>query len=209
MGLLAAVLALGGCGLDTPMTTVLPKSDLGRVIHGLGHRALGRSLLGDWAGVIREGFVGGMIGAALVALWFLLHDTFKGQPLRTPALLGAAVFQGITDPGAIEISLRVILGYTFLHGLAFAIFGIVAAFLVAAAERLPVLLLGLFMLFAAFEVFFFGLVMILGQSLLGALVWWAIFVANLLAAVGMLAYFFAGHRALGRRLMESWPPREE
>ncbi len=175
----------------------------------LGHRALGRSLLGDWAGVIREGFVAGMIGAAVVAIWFLGYDTFRSQPLRTPALLGAAVFQGLTDPGALQINVGVILGYTVLHGLAFAVFGIVAAFLLAAAERQPVLLLGLFMLFAAFEVFFFGLVMILGQSLLGALVWWAIFVANLIAAAGMLVYFFLGHRALGRRLLETWPPREE
>jgi len=175
----------------------------------LGHRALGRSLLGDWAPVIREGFLAGMIGAAVVAVWFLVYDAFTGPPLRTPALLGAAVFQGLTDPSALEINVGVVLGYTVLHGLAFTIFGIIAAFLLVAAERQPVLLLGLFMLFAAFEVFFFGLVMILGQSLLGAVVWWAIFVANLLAAAGMLIYFFLGHRALGRRLVETWPPGEE
>jgi len=175
----------------------------------LGHRALGRSLLGDWAGVVREGFLAGMIGAAIVAIWFLAYDGFKGQSLRTPALLGAAVFQGLTDPGALKIDPGMILGYTILHGLAFAVFGILAAFLLAAAERQPVLLLGLFMLFAAFEVFFFGFVMILWESLLGALVWWAIFVANLLAAAGMLIYFFLGHRALGRKLLETWPPREE
>ncbi|MFQ5945853.1 MAG: hypothetical protein ACE5NC_06320 [Anaerolineae bacterium] len=175
----------------------------------LGHRALGRSLLGEWAQVIREGFLAGMVGAAIVAIWFLIYDAANGQPLQTPALLGAAVFQGLTDPTTLDINLGAILGYTFLHGLAFTLFGIVTAFLVAAAERQPVLLLGLFMLFAAFEVFFFGLVMVLGQSLLGSLVWWAIFVANLLAAAGMLLYFFLGHRALGRRLLETWPPREE
>ncbi len=175
----------------------------------LGHRALGRALLGEWASVFREGAVAGLIGAALVAVWFLGYDAFKGQPLRTPALLGAAVFQGLTDPQALQISPGAVLGYTVLHGLAFVGFGIVAALLLVAAERQPVLLLGLFMLFAAFEVFFFGLVMILGQSLLGALVWWAIFVANLLAAAGMLIYFFLSHRALGRRLLETWPPGEE
>ncbi len=175
----------------------------------LGHRALGRNLLGEWAPVVREGFLAGLTGAALVAIWFLAYDVFTGQPLRTPALLGAAVFQGLTDPAALQINLGVVLGYTVLHGLAFTVFGIIAAFLLAAAERQPVLLLGLFMLFAAFEVFFFGFVMILGQSLLGALVWWAIFVANLLAAAGMLIYFFLGHRALGRRLLDTWPPHEE
>lgn len=174
----------------------------------LGHRALGRSLVGDWAGVIREGVLGGMIGAATVAVWFLVYDAVKGEPLRTPALLGAAVFQGLTDPSALEIKAGAVLGYTVLHALAFAIFGIAAAVVLVAAERQPVLLLGLFMLFAAFEVFFFGLVMMLAQSLLGGLVWWAIFIANLLAAAAMLIYFFLGHRALGRRLLETWPPSE-
>ena len=34
-GLVAVLFALGGCGFDSPMTTVLPSSDLGRVIHDL------------------------------------------------------------------------------------------------------------------------------------------------------------------------------
>jgi hypothetical protein len=171
----------------------------------LGHRALGRELLGAWGSVIREGMVAGLIGAALVAVWFLTYDLFKGHPLRTPTLLGAAVFRGLTDPGTLERELGLVLGYTVLHGLAFVFFGVIAALLVVAAERQPILIVGLFMLFAAFEVFFFGLVTILAQSLLGALVWWNIFVGNLLAAAGMLAYFFRAHRALSRRLTETWP----
>ncbi len=171
----------------------------------LGHRALGGALLGAWGGVVREGIAAGLIGAALVAVWFLAYDLFRGYPLRTPALLGAAVFRGITDPAAVERDPGLVLGYTVLHGLAFIVFGIVAALLVAAAERQPILIVGLFMLFAAFEVLFFGLLTVLSQSLLGALVWWNIFVGNLLAAAGMLGYFFRGHRALTRRLRETWP----
>ncbi|MBI4590630.1 MAG: hypothetical protein HY725_17510 [Candidatus Rokubacteria bacterium] len=174
----------------------------------LGHRALGGTLLGAWGGVIREGIAAGLIGAALVAVWFLAYDLFKGHPLRTPALLGAAVFRGLADPGTVTLDAGLILGYTVLHGVAFAAFGIIAACLLVAAERQPILLLGLFMLFAAFEVFFFGLVMILAQSLVGALVWWSIFVGNLLAAAGMLLYFFLGHRSLSRRLRETWPAEE-
>src|SRR3972149_4769917 len=171
----------------------------------LGHRALGGTVLGAWGGVVREGIVAGLIGAVLVAVWFLAYDVFKGHPFRTPTLLGAAVFRGLTDPGGVERELGLILGYTVLHGFAFAVFGIVAALFVAAAERQPILTVGLFMLFAAFEVLFFGLVTVLAQSLLGALVWWNIFIGNLLAAAGMLLYFFRGHRALSRRLRETWP----
>ena len=174
----------------------------------LGHRALGGALLGAWGSVIREGMVAGLIGAALVAVWFLAYDLFKGHPFRTPTLLGAAVFRGLIEPGMLERELGLILGYTVLHGLAFVLFGMIAALLVVAAERQPILIIGLFMLFAAFEVLFFGLVTILAQSLLGALVWWNIFVGNLLAAAGMLVYFFRGHQALSRRLTETWPAED-
>lgn len=80
------------------------------------------------------------------------------------ALLGAVVFRGAADPRAVPTDLATILGYTVLHCLSFIVFGIVAA------ERQPILLIGLFMLFAAFEVLFFGLAMIFAQSIMGALV---------------------------------------
>ena len=44
--------------------------------------------------ILREGFVGGCIGAAAVATWFLLVDTIGGRPFFTPAMLGSAVFFG-------------------------------------------------------------------------------------------------------------------
>jgi hypothetical protein len=39
---------------------------------------------------LRDGLIAGLIGAALVAVWFLIYDAAIGQPFRTPALLGAA-----------------------------------------------------------------------------------------------------------------------
>ncbi len=174
----------------------------------VGHRALGRTLLGPRALAVREGIFAGLIGAGTVAIWFLAHDAFRGYPFRTPALLGAAVFGTAGNVQAVPIDLATILGYTVLHCLGFIAFGIVASFMIVAAERQPILLLGLFMLFAAFEVLFFGLVTIFAQSILGALIWWTIFVGNLFASATMLAYFFFGHRALARRLTERWPAEE-
>ena len=46
----------------------------------------------------REGVIAGLIGAALVAVWFLIYDAARGRPFRTPALLGAATFEGVTNP---------------------------------------------------------------------------------------------------------------
>ena len=40
--------------------------------------------------ILREGICAGLIGAAVVAVWFLLLDLWRGQPFLTPGLLGAA-----------------------------------------------------------------------------------------------------------------------
>ena len=165
------------------------------------HRALPRTLVGSWGGVLREGVVTGIIGASAVAIWFFAIDAIRGEPLRTPKLLGIALLHQ-PDPGS------AVLAYTLLHGLAFVIFGILGAFLVAAAERQPVILFALIIVFTAFEIFFFGAVVILASWILDYMAGWTIFLGNLLAAVAMLAYYFRGHRTLARRLTQAWVEEE-
>ena len=79
----------------------------------------------------------------------------------------------------------------------FAFFGIAVAALVLAAEREPRILLALFILFLCFQLFFLGFLLALDDDLVGALPWWNIAIANLLASVAMLIYFFLRHRSLG------------
>lgn len=160
----------------------------------VGHRALGRALLGPRSRVAREGLVAGALGAAAVAVWFLLYDTAAGAPLRTPALLGAAVLEGLRDPAALTISLPLILKYTLVHGAAFVVFGWLAAGLLALGDREPRLLSAFVMLFVCFEVFSFAMIAVLAQWLLEALAWWTILAANLLAALAMLGYLLRKHR---------------
>jgi hypothetical protein len=165
------------------------------------HRALPRTLVGSWGGVLREGVVAGLLGAAVVALWFFGIDAIQGEPLRTPRLLGAALLR-VTDPTA------GMLAYTALHGLAFIAFGIVGALLIAGAERQPLLVFALVILFTAFEIFFFGAIVIAASWVLDELAGWTIFVGNILAAAVMLAYYFNGHRTLARRLTQAWAEEE-
>jgi hypothetical protein len=158
----------------------------------------------EQSSVLREGIVAGCIGAAVVAVWFLIFDTARGRPLLTPALLGTAVFYGLPDPPGLSISFGPVAGYTVLHGLAFIAFGVVAASLIAASEREPALLIGVVILFACFETFFLAAEGALGRSLIGAHVWWAVLAGNFFAAVAMLAYFLSRHRRLPRLLVGSW-----
>jgi hypothetical protein len=165
------------------------------------HRALPRTLVGSWGGVLREGVVAGLLGAAVVALWFFGIDAIQGEPLRTPRLLGTALLRA-ADPTA------GMLAYTALHGLAFIAFGILGALLIAGAERQPLLVFALVIVFTAFEIFFFGAVIIVASWVLDELAGWTIFVGNILAAVVMLAYYFKGHRTLARRLTQAWIEEE-
>ena len=166
----------------------------------VGHRALGRALLGPWTRPFREGIIAGLLGASAVALWFLVYDLAAGAPLRTPALLGAALFEGLRDPSALVITGSLIVKYTLLHGLAFIAFGWLAACLLALVDREPQLIVAVFMLFVCFEVFAIALIAILAVWLFETLTWWTIVAANVLAAVVMLGYLLREHRIAWRQL---------
>ena len=51
-------------------------------------------MAGEPRSVLREGIIAGLIGAAVVAVWFFVYDIARGHPFRTPTLLGSFVFFG-------------------------------------------------------------------------------------------------------------------
>ncbi len=169
----------------------------------VGYRSLGRTLLGPWTRIAREGLVSGLLGAAAVAVWFLLYDIAAGVPFRTPALLDAVLFHGLRDPSVLVITMPRVLEYTALHGLAFVFFGWVAAALLALADREPRVLFVFIMLFCCFEVFTFAMITTLAHWLLDTISWWTILAGNLLAAGVMLGFFLRGHRVAWREFLHA------
>ena len=153
--------------------------------------------------VLREGVITGVIGAATVALWFLIYDVWRGQPLFTPALLGTAIFYGVGSPLSIGIASGPVIGYSIVHVLAFIGFGIVAACMLMASEREPAILIAFVSLFAVFEVCFFVVMRTLSQAILGTLGWWAILAGNLLASIAMLWYLVRAHPEMPSTLVGS------
>jgi len=97
---------------------------------------------------LREGIVAGLIGAAVVAIWFFVFDILRGRPFLTPSLLGSLVFLGVNTPTVTAPAVGPILGYTILHGLAFVAFGVVAATMLAMSDREPALFIAFVILFA-------------------------------------------------------------
>ena len=140
------------------------------------------------ARIMREGFLAGLIGAAAVAVWFLLIDVLAGQPFYTPAMLGSALFWSLRDPSLVEIAFPAVIGYTLLHIVLFSLAGTVAAALAAMVDKFPTTLFLVIVFFAIFEVGFYIVVALVAQPLLGALAWSNVAIANLIAALGMGYY---------------------
>ncbi len=171
---------------------------MGAYLHWIGPRP---GLTGILAEIrvhptLREGFVAGAIGAVAVAAWFLVVDVVAREALFTPAALGSALFMGAGGPAEVQIAAGPVIGYTALHVAAFLLFGLVAAGLVAQAEKFPPLVWALVLLLVVFEVFFVGLVALLGVWILQEIAWWSVLAGNLLAAAGMGGYLWRAHPSL-------------
>jgi hypothetical protein len=147
----------------------------------------------------QDGIVAGVIGAATIAVWFLILDAVRGQPLLTPTILGTALFRPGNlgaNPGTLPVSFEMVLLYTWVHGLVFCVIGGIASWLLAAADRNPNLGFGILLLFVVFEFAFLVGTMLFAEPVLRALTWPAILVGNLLAAGAMAAYFMRRHPGL-------------
>jgi hypothetical protein len=139
----------------------------------------------------QEGIIAGVLGAAAIALWFLIVDTFNGRPLYTPTVLGTALFKGgigLNAPASLPIDLEAVLMFTWVHGLIFIIIGGLASRLLGIAEHNPDVGFGVLLLFVVFEFGFVAINLVFAEAVLQALAWPAVLVGNLLAALSMAGY---------------------
>ena len=146
-----------------------------------------------------EGIVAGVIGAATIAIWFLILDAIYARPLYTPTVLGTALFrhgEGLSSPGNLPISLEMTWMYTWVHGLAFCVIGVIASRLLILAEQNPNVGFGILLFFVLFEFGFVATATVFAEPVLHALTWPAILVGNLLAVASMAGYFWRRHSDL-------------
>ena len=109
-------------------------------------------------------------------------------------LLGGG--ETVADPQALPISLEMVLGFTWIHVLAFLLIGVAASHLLALAEREPDFGFGILLLFVVFQFGFLAVSMVLAEPALHALEWPAIVGGNLLAAAAMGSTFWRRHPRL-------------
>jgi hypothetical protein len=143
---------------------------------------------------ITDGLMAGFIGAAMVALWFLLIDTLRGQPFQTPNLLGTALFRGVPEAAASPpVDVGMVIAYTGIHFALFWVFGILVATLVIQYERTPDVGYLLYVVAIIFELCFLVVILGFAEPLLREIPWWSVLLGNLLALAGMAAYFAHEH----------------
>jgi len=141
--------------------------------------------------VYLDGLIAGIIGAAVIAIWFLFLDTVSGLPFYAPTVLGTALFLGPEDLASTEgaqLSLKLTLMYTWVHVLVFVMLGEIAAALLLLTGKNPNFGFCL-LLFVILELGFVGTAFVFAEPVLDQLAWPAVLLRNLLAATAMACYF--------------------
>ena len=140
-----------------------------------------------------EGTDVGILGGLAVATWFLLLDTIAGHPFQTPSLLGQVVLFGDSTPDTSHLVFGAILVYTAFHFAVFALLGMGLVVLVHWGVRDAVVRYALLPVFLVFEVLFYGLLEVLSERTHELFPFWAVVVANTLAAACMALYLWNRH----------------
>jgi len=141
--------------------------------------------------VYLDGAVAGLIGAAIVAIWFLFMDAVTRLPLYTPTVLGEGLFlrgQSLASHPVEQVSLKLTVMYSGVHGLVFVLLGVIGAYLLLLPKRKIHFGIALIALFVVLELGFVGTAFVLAKPVLDKLTWPIVLIGNFLAAVGMACY---------------------
>jgi hypothetical protein len=147
----------------------------------------------------REGLITGLLGAAVVALFYLCVDLIRGHALMTPSVLGQAfvlrvpVTSDVVDTGAV-------VAYTLVHLIAFTVFGLVLTALARASEHSNLARNATMQIVVAFEVFFYGVLYVGAETVRGMFPFLGVLAANTLALLAMGFYLWRRHPALSGAL---------
>jgi hypothetical protein len=147
--------------------------------------------MSDRAMICLDGVIAGLIGAAIVAIWFLFMDAVTHLPLYTPTVLGEGLFlgeQGLASNAGEQVSPKLTLMYSGIHGLVFVVLGVIAAYLLLLPQRKLHLGIALLALFLVLELGFVGTAFVLAKPVLNELAWPIVLTGNFLAAYGMACY---------------------
>jgi len=154
--------------------------------------------------VLEDGVLTGIIGAAVVAIWFLILDTVRGQMFLTPSLLGSVVFLGQSPDDVIAVNPYIVFAYTGLHGVLFLGAGVVIARMFALFEQNPQFGIVILLLFLLFESILFSFAAAVFPNLIGAIGALAVACGNLFAAIVMFWFLIRRRPKAMAQLRLAW-----
>ncbi|HXQ24616.1 MAG TPA: hypothetical protein VN812_23260 [Candidatus Acidoferrales bacterium] len=155
--------------------------------------------------IVENGILAAILGAVVVALWFLLLDIItRGMPFYTPSLLGSIIFAGKEASEVTGVDEVAVFAYTGLHGILFLGAGTILAWMFSQFERNPQVGMILLLLFITFEAILWGVGVSIIPELAGAVGAWAIVVGNVSSAVAMFAFLLRRHPHALERLRNTW-----
>lgn len=150
----------------------------------------------------REGIITGLLGATVVALFYLAVDMLRGHPLATPTVLGQAFILHTavtpTTPDALAV-----LAYTVFHFGAFVAFGLLLAALVRASEASGLARYATLQVMVAFLVFFYGVLSVGSEIVRGMFPFIGVLAANALAGGVMVTWLWRHHPALKAAMLRT------
>jgi len=147
---------------------------------------------------VREGIVTGLIGAMVVALFFLGVDLIRAVPGLTPSVLGEVFV--LRRPSAVttSVDMTAALLYTVVHFLTFAGFGLLIVALARKSETSSLVRYAVIPLALAYLVFFQGVLAVADETTRGLFPMWSVLTANVLAAAAMWWYVWRQHPRMQR-----------
>lgn len=153
--------------------------------------------------ILRGGLFAGLIGYMTIVVFFAVFNLLAGRSLfYTPALLGSALFFGLEDRAALEITAAPVLTFNMVHLLVMLATGMVTSWLFAKSEKYPLTQWAVLVALIFIGFHLFAAVALFAGTLLGTLGWFQILLASVLAAVGMAWYLLRLHPFLRRELRE-------
>src|SRR3954471_22362790 len=140
----------------------------------------------------------GLLGASVVAAWFLLLDFMAGRPLHIASVLGQVLLLGDRMPDLIQLHWGAVELYGFFHFLSFLAVGWLAVRLFHMAVREPVWLVGLLLVFVSLETLVFAVSFAVFQGTGAESLRGPVLIGNGLAVLAMGTYLWRTHRRLVR-----------
>jgi peptide-methionine (S)-S-oxide reductase len=140
----------------------------------------------------------GLLGASVVAAWFLLLDFMAGRPLHIASVLGQVLLLGDRTPDLIQLHGGAIELYGFFHFLSFLAVGWLAVRLLHMAVREPVWLVALLLVFVSLETVVFAVSFAVFQGTGAESLRGPVLIGNALAVLAMGTYLWRTHGLLVR-----------